>query len=139
MSDTLDTIFVDTSRYEIGYNSAREVPDYNVPVAQGQQRPQKRDDDTGYPMWRISVTLACREIGERKTLVVQVPSRDEPVGEFDDPVQFGNLVCRPWGNQNGSGQRWEAESYTIGDMPSAARPPAPSSQTTKPKADPKAA
>jgi hypothetical protein len=136
MTDTLSTIFVDTDRYEIGFNTAMPVPDYEIPVAQGQQRPQKHDKNTGYPLWRLSVTMTCREISERKTIVVQVPSREEPQGEFDDHIQFGNLVCRPWGNQNGSGQRWEAESYTIGQAPSAARPPTP---VAKPTAEAKAA
>ncbi|MFV0525079.1 MAG: hypothetical protein ACK5RL_11335 [Acidimicrobiales bacterium] len=125
MSDTLSTIFVDTTRYEIGFNTAMPVPDYDVPVAQGQQRPQKRHPDTGYPLWRLSVTMTCREVSERKTIMVQVPSRDEPAGEFDDHVEFGNLVCRPWGNQNGSGQRWEAANYDITPANASNRPATP--------------
>jgi hypothetical protein len=137
VSDTLSTIFVDTNRYEIGFNSAMPVPDYDVPVAQGAKRPQKRDvDGTGFPLWRISVTMTCREISERKTIVVQVPARDEPEGEFDDHVSFANLVCRPWGNQNGSGQRWEADSFGITAAAAPGRPPTPAA---KPKAEPKAA
>ncbi|MEM9563085.1 MAG: hypothetical protein AAGA93_10730 [Actinomycetota bacterium] len=139
MSDTLDTIFVDISRYEIGFNNAREVPDYDVPVAQGAKRPQKRDEDSGFPLWRVSVTMTCREMSERKTIVVQVPSRDEPTGEFDDQIQFGNLVCRPWGNQNGSGQRWQADSCAIGQAPSASRAPTAAPPAAKAKAEPKAA
>jgi hypothetical protein len=136
VSDTLSTIFVDTTRYEIGFNSAMPVPDYDVPVAQGQRRPQKRDENTGYPMWRLSVTMTCREVSERKTIMVQVPSKDEPLGDFDDHVSFANLVCRPWGNQNGSGQRWEAKSFGITPAVSAAEPPTPAA---KPKVTDKAA
>ena len=121
MSDVLETIFVDTTRYEIGFNSAREVADYDIPVGQGQPRPQKRDENTGYPIWRLSVTMTCREVSERRPIMIQVPSPTKPDGQFDDQIQFGNLVCRPWSNQNGGGQRWEAESFTIGAPPSTGR------------------
>lgn len=56
--------------------------------------PQKKDTQTGLPVWEVSVIV--KEDGARPELEqVMVPSQTEPVLPFG-PCRFEALTARPW-------------------------------------------
>jgi len=77
-----------TTQY-IWLGKVAEVPDYEIQVAQGQKRPQARDEN-GVPLWVIDCDVD--DGGPRTNVVgIRVAAEHQPVFEKYKPVQFASL------------------------------------------------
>lgn len=85
------------------------VADYDVPTPKDQPRPQKRDKETGQPVWSVPVLDADPEAGKNeKTVNVKILATHQPVPPENPnpglpfvPVEFVELVAVPWIEQSG--------------------------------------
>lgn len=106
----LNTKPIDTRQLRFMYSGSTEHYEYNRDTGKRSEE-QTRDDDTGYPIWKIRCVVAYRAAMEHGEITVVVPHPDPPAAEFESEVQFTEMTVKDWSMDGRQGQTWHAESF----------------------------
>lgn len=106
----LDTVRVspDTFR-QVLFMGSSERKEFTTDNRANKDKPQKRDKQTGLPVWSVQVA-AINWRGASNLLTVGVPLPDDPAGKFvpGQPVELVGLVLGVTPKRNGGYAIWQS-------------------------------
>ncbi|MFV0522983.1 MAG: hypothetical protein ACK5RL_00570 [Acidimicrobiales bacterium] len=117
----LSTKPIDTNQLTFRYSGAAEHYEYDR-ATERRATEQTRDEDTGYPLWKVRCVAVYRTGGEHGEITVTVPHSEPPAAEFDSEIAFTGLTVKDWSINGNQGQTWHAASFK------SARPTVPPSE-----------
>ena len=107
------SLVVSETAYDLAFQDAEPIYTYEEGVF-GDDRTQQRDDQTGFPVWRVRVTASDARNREEQTLEVQITAKDRPTAEFKEKVLLPNLRVQAYSRktERGINSTWYADAFT---------------------------
>jgi hypothetical protein len=119
----LSTKPIDASELTFRYSGTAEHFEYDRDTEK-RAKEQTRDEDTGYPLWKIRCVAVYKQVGEHGEITVTVPHPEPPAAEFDSEIDFTSMTVKDWSMNGNQGQTWHASSFR------AAKPTTPPSTSS---------
>lgn len=114
---TINNIAIDTTGMKFRFVSSTSHHEYRN---EARVEDQTRDPDTGFPLWKVRVSIVDPKAETATTGTVTVPSAEQPVAEFDSEIDFENLTVRFWVMNQNLGQSFTASKVITPPKPSPA-------------------
>ncbi len=106
----LDTVKVDPGTFrQVLFMGAAERKEFTTDNRPNRDKPQKRDKQTGLPVWSVQVAVTNWR-GTSSLLTVGVPLADDPTGKFQpgQPVELVGLVFGVTPKRSGGYVTWQS-------------------------------
>jgi len=123
----LSTKPIDANQLTFRYSGTGEHYEYDRDTEK-RAKEQTRDEDTGYPLWKVRCVAVFKQAGEHGEITVTVPHPAPPAAEFDSEISFTEMTVKDWSMNGNQGQTWHAGTFQ------AAKPTAPPSTGNGPAA-----
>ncbi len=105
-------LVISETAYELAFQESEPVYLYEEGVF-GADRNQDRDEQTGYPLWRVRVTATDAANREEQTVEVQIAAREKPEANFKEKVLMPNLRVQAYSRkaERGITTMWYADAF----------------------------